>query len=55
MITTRRALLTGLVVLPTLTALPAFAQSAETPDAALDAVFAGTPSARGGDRRRLDQ
>ena len=44
MITTRRALLTGLVVLPTLTALPAFAQSAESHDAALDAVFAGNPA-----------
>ena len=44
MTATRRALLGGLAALPTLTALPAFAQSAETPDAALDAVFAGNPA-----------
>lgn len=44
MTATRRALLTGFVALPTLTALPAFARSAETPDAALDAVFAGNPA-----------
>jgi len=44
MTATRRALLTGFAALPTLTALPAFARSAETPDAALDAVFAGNPA-----------
>ncbi len=47
--TTRRALLTGLAVLPTLTALPAFARTAETPDAALDSAFAaaGPPALAG--------
>lgn len=42
MTATRRALLTGLAALPALSALPAWAQ--ETPDAALDAVFAGNPA-----------
>lgn len=44
MIATRRALLGGLAVLPTLSALPAFARDVETPDAAFDAVFAGNPA-----------
>ena len=44
MITTRRALLGGLAVLPTLSALPVFARDVETPDAAFDAVFAGNPA-----------
>lgn len=43
MTATRRALLTGLAALPTLSALPAFAQTG-TPDAALDAVFATNPA-----------
>ena len=44
MFATRRALLGGLAVLPTLSALPAFARSAETPEAALDAAFATHPA-----------